>query len=133
MSSVFERFPWKNGELFNEAADRILRKRYYENWVISRFGGEISKEEDIDIIFNDKYPDATLINYKTGKACRVEFEEKSSDFKRHGHDPKECDIIVCVIHDWKEKFPNENCPLDVYEITGSEKAGKFFKRADNYI
>lgn len=40
----------------------------------------------------------------------IEFEYKSSSFKVHGHDPKECDIIVCWEHDWK------NCPLEVIEL-----------------
>jgi DNA-directed RNA polymerase delta subunit len=40
----------------------------------------------------------------------IEFEFKSSQFKAHNHDPKECDIIVCWVHDWKD------CPLEVIEL-----------------
>ncbi len=40
----------------------------------------------------------------------IEFEYKSSSFKVHGHDPKECDIIVCWEHDWR------NCPIEVIEL-----------------
>ncbi|MEM3422481.1 MAG: winged helix-turn-helix domain-containing protein [Candidatus Bilamarchaeaceae archaeon] len=40
----------------------------------------------------------------------IEFEYKSSHFKQHGHDPKECDIIVCWEHDWPD------CPLEVIEL-----------------
>lgn len=40
----------------------------------------------------------------------IEFEFKSSHFKAHGHDPKECDAIVCWEHDWKD------CPLEVIEL-----------------
>jgi DNA-directed RNA polymerase delta subunit len=40
----------------------------------------------------------------------IEFEFKSSQFKVHGHDPRECDAIVCWEHDWKE------CPLEVIEL-----------------
>ena len=40
----------------------------------------------------------------------IEFEFKSSQFKAHNHDPKECDIIVCWEHDWKD------CPLEVIEL-----------------
>lgn len=39
-----------------------------------------------------------------------EFEFRSSDFKRHGHDPKKCDIIVCWEHDWRD------CPKDIFVI-----------------
>ena len=41
---------------------------------------------------------------------RVEFEFKSSEFKNHGHDPSNCDLIVCWIDDWQE------CPLEVLEL-----------------
>jgi len=40
----------------------------------------------------------------------IEFEFKSSYFKAHNHDPKECDIIVCWEHDWKD------CPIEVIEL-----------------
>ena len=38
---------------------------------------------------------------------RIEFEFKSSNFD---HNPEECDLIVCWIHDWKD------CPLEVLEL-----------------
>ena len=41
---------------------------------------------------------------------RIEFEYRSSHFKDHGHDHKQCDLIVCWIHNWKE------CPLEVIEL-----------------
>jgi hypothetical protein len=34
------------------------------------------------------------------KRVRIEFEFKSSNFKAHRHDPKQCDCIVCWHHDW---------------------------------
>lgn len=40
----------------------------------------------------------------------IEFEFKSSQFKTHNHNPKECDIIVCWEHDWKD------CPVEVIEL-----------------
>jgi len=40
----------------------------------------------------------------------IEFEFKSSTFKVHKHDPKQCDIIICWEHDWK------GCPLEVIEL-----------------
>lgn len=40
----------------------------------------------------------------------LEFEFASSNFKTHGHDPKECEIIVCWEHDWKD------CPIEVIEL-----------------
>lgn len=58
------------------------------------------------------YPDCVARRY-TGKGWErilIEFEYQSSNFKMHGHDPAECDIIVCWDHDWK------NCPLEVIEL-----------------
>ncbi|MGQ9617124.1 MAG: winged helix-turn-helix domain-containing protein [Spirochaetota bacterium] len=58
------------------------------------------------------YPDAKA-RRKTARGWEdvwIEFEYKSSQFKIHKHDPKECDIIVCWEHDWKE------CPIEVIEL-----------------
>lgn len=58
------------------------------------------------------YPDAKA-RRKTGKGWEdvwIEFEYKSSSFKAHKHDSKECDMIVCWEHDWK------NCPVEVIEL-----------------
>ncbi len=58
------------------------------------------------------YPDAKG-RRKTSKGWEdiwIEFEYKSSQFKVHKHDPKECDIIICWEHDWK------SCPLEVIEL-----------------
>ena len=40
----------------------------------------------------------------------IEFEYKSSHFKEHGHNPDECDVIVCWIYDWQD------CPVEVLEL-----------------
>jgi len=44
---------------------------------------------------------------------RIEFEYESLQFKKHGHDPSQCDLIVCWRHNWK------NCPphLQVLELS----------------
>jgi len=52
------------------------------------------------------YPDAIVIDYRAGKESRgvrkyVEFEYLSSNFE--GHDPKECDMIVCWEDDWEDR------------------------------
>ena len=41
---------------------------------------------------------------------RIEFEYMSSNFKMHGHNPQECDLIICWEHDWPD------CPLEVMEL-----------------
>jgi hypothetical protein len=44
---------------------------------------------------------------------RIEFEYESLQFKKHGHDPDKCDLIICWRHNWK------NCPphIQVLELS----------------
>ncbi len=42
--------------------------------------------------------------------ARIEFEFKASNFREHGHDPQQCDFIVCWIDDWQES------PITVIEL-----------------
>lgn len=46
----------------------------------------------------------------------IEFEYRSSNFERHGHNPNGCDLIVCWEHDWPR------CPLDVLELRWAVRA-----------
>lgn len=41
---------------------------------------------------------------------KIEFEYNSKNFIDHGHNPDECDIIVCWLHDWQD------CPIEVLEL-----------------
>ncbi|MGD9850672.1 MAG: homing endonuclease associated repeat-containing protein [Nitrospirales bacterium] len=41
---------------------------------------------------------------------RIEFEYRSKNFLEHGHDPGECELIVCWVHDW------DDCPVEVLEL-----------------
>jgi hypothetical protein len=41
---------------------------------------------------------------------RVELEQESRNFLKHGHDPNGCDLIVCWEHNWEE------CPIPVLEL-----------------
>lgn len=47
------------------------------------------------------YPDCIAYKHvgNSEKRVRIEFEFKSSNFKLHGHNPSECDCIVCWHHD----------------------------------
>lgn len=66
------------------------------------------------------FPDALLRrrNAKgTWNSCRAEFEFKSSSFRLHKHDPKQCDLIICWEHDWQD------CPKEV--ICLKEKVKEF--------
>ena len=78
--------------------------------------GMISKELGfiVEAISND-YPDCEAKKYdpqsKTWGKIAIEFEFSSSNFKKHGHDPNICDLIVCWENDWKD------CPIDVLELS----------------
>jgi len=127
---VFGKFRWRKDRLFEEAMG-IPGKRQYENWVIFRFGMELRDLEDIDLIFRgpNEFPDAVLVNMKTEEALNVEFEEFSSHFRKHRHDPSRCDLIVCAMHDWRQEFPNEKCSVDVYVVGDGNIVGqKFFPK-----
>lgn len=50
-----------------------------------------------------EYPDCVARQQiKRGwERIEIEFEYRSSNFHRHGHDPAKCDLIVCWEHDWE--------------------------------
>jgi hypothetical protein len=50
---------------------------------------------------------------------RIEFEFESRGFKLHGHDPNQCDLIVCWRHNWK------NCPPHIQVLELSKIVGRF--------
>ena len=59
------------------------------------------------------FPDCiALRRLESGKWqwVRIEFEFESKSFVWHGHDPNECDLIVC----WENNWPD--CPLEVVEL-----------------
>jgi len=83
-----------------------------ENGVIFLFS-ELHDKLGINIeAIQVTYPDAKA-RRKTSRGWEdiwIEFEYKSSQFKVHKHDPKDCDIIICWEHDWKD------CPIEVIEL-----------------
>ena len=58
-----------------------------------------------------RYPDALIFNAKTNSNMRCEFEFLAHNFLEHGHDPENCDLIVC----WIDDYPN--APLPVLELS----------------
>lgn len=49
------------------------------------------------------------------KRVRIEFEYRSSNFGRHGHDAKSCDLVVCWKHDWPT-MPAGLAPLELRKL-----------------
>jgi Homing endonuclease associated repeat len=41
---------------------------------------------------------------------QIEFEFRARTFRAHGHDPDQCDVIVC----WENNWPD--CPIEVQEL-----------------
>jgi hypothetical protein len=83
-----------------------------ENGVIFLFGKVV---EDLNMYIEEikpGFPDCIGRRF-TGKGwerVRIEFEFSSSNFKSHKHDSKDCDVIICWEHDWKE------CPIEVIPL-----------------
>jgi len=47
---------------------------------------------------------------KRFEKCLIEFEFRSSDYRKHAHPTRGCDLIVCWEHDW------DACPVNVLEL-----------------
>ena len=59
------------------------------------------------------FPDAEAKRRMAGgewRRVRLEFEFRSRSFRKHRHDPAQCDLIVCWEHDWPQ------CPVEVLEL-----------------
>jgi hypothetical protein len=89
-----------------------------ENGVVFLFG---KVAEDLNMYVEEikpGFPDYIARRF-TGKGwerLRVEFEYRSSNFKQHGHDSNNCDMIICWEHDWND------CSLEVVELKDRIKA-----------
>ena len=64
------------------------------------------------------FPDCEAKRRVRGKAgmwqrVRIEFEYQSRGFRQHGHDPDQCDVIVC----WEDNWPE--CLIEVLELRSS--------------
>lgn len=86
-----------------------------EQGVVFLFGRIL---EDLNLYIEEiriKYPDCVARRY-TGKGWEriyIEFEHKASNFIQHGHDPSECNVIVCWENDL---LPDQRQKLSGIEI-----------------
>lgn len=60
------------------------------------------------------FPDAVIEN-RNGIKLVVEFEYQARNFEWHGHNPGECDLIICWCNDWL------NAPLPVWALEDCAK------------
>jgi len=128
-NEIFSKFPWKRDEeRFHEVEYRFGIKRRYENYAIFTLGDRLAVNSHIDAVFRSprESPDAILYDCDSEETLDVEFEEFSSDFK--GHDPTKCDLIACWTHNWNKRYPDEKCPLAVYEVGSGEGLGTFYPK-----
>ena len=58
-----------------------------------------------DVRLYTSYPDSTALF--AGKEVFIEFEYHSSDFRKHKHDEKKCDLVVC----WEDDDSSLNIPV----------------------
>ncbi len=86
-----------------------------EHDVVQLFGA-VAKELGFEIIGNrSAFPDCQARRLQNANRehfidCLIEYEYSSLDFKKHRHDPKGCDLIVCWEHNWPD------CPVEVLEL-----------------
>ena len=60
-----------------------------------------------------EFPDCRALvklDEDTCEELRIELELESRNFREHGHSIKDCDMIVCWVHNWTD------CPLEVIEL-----------------
>jgi len=81
--------------------------------VVFLFSQVARKKQFIIKEIRTSYPDC-IAHRRSGdmdKLIRIEFEYRSSSFKAHRHNVKNCDCIVCWHHDWPD------CPIkEVIEL-----------------
>lgn len=69
-----------------------------------------AKEAGFEITYiQSEFPDALV--RQNDQEYRTEFEFCSANFRAHGHDIRQCDLIICWKHDL------DNCALPVIELS----------------
>lgn len=83
----------------------------YEQELVMLFGMLLPYLESIAKVeeSSGQFPDCVAVG-ADGKPIRIEFELTASSFLQHGHDPSECDLIVCWLNDWPQS------PVPVLEL-----------------
>ena len=73
---------------------------------------------NIEGVWQDSFPDCEAMRVESGgslRRVRIEFEYKSKEFVAHGHNPNECDVLVCWKDNWKD------CPQNIEVLELSKK------------
>ncbi|HKD83082.1 MAG TPA: hypothetical protein VKH81_25560 [Candidatus Angelobacter sp.] len=93
-----------------------------ENGVLFLFGAIADKLGFLVLRVQSEFPDIEALRM-VGKdklqRVRIEVEQESKNFLKHGHDPNGCDLIVC----WEDNWPE--APVEVVELSkaiGSQRS-----------
>jgi len=100
---VFERQEHRHGGILGVKG--IVYEPINEQGVILLFAAVADELGYLIESIRSQFPDAQLARKDekgTYKPIKAEFEFKSSQFKLHGHDPKQCDLIICWENDWNK-------------------------------
>ena len=107
----------KPSQLFGEPIDfRGLRHAPTNEQGVVYLFGMVSRELGFSIeALQQGFPDCEgkyLYDQsrKLWAKARIEFEFRATNFREHGHDANECDVIICWQNDWPD------CPLRVVEL-----------------
>jgi len=107
----------KTPQLFGEPIDfRGLRHAPINEQGVVYLFGMVSRELGFSVeALQQGFPDCEGKylhdkNRKLWAKARIEFEFRAANFREHGHDENECDVIVCWENDWPD------CPLRVVEL-----------------
>jgi hypothetical protein len=117
LSPVRQRETGHQTQLFGEPIDfRGLRHAPINEQGVVYLFGMVSRELGFSIeALQQGFPDCEgKYLHDPGRnlwaKARIEFEFRASNFEKHGHDPNQCDFIVC----WEDDWPAS--PLPVIEL-----------------
>jgi hypothetical protein len=109
--------PRKPSQLYGEPIDfRGLRHAPINEQGVIYLFGIVSRELGFSVeALQQGFPDCQGKylhdkNHKLWAKARIEFEFRASNFRGHGHNQDECDVIVCWENDWPD------CPLRIVEL-----------------
>jgi hypothetical protein len=66
------------------------------------------------VLIRSQFPDCVIKNLATGETFKAEFEYHARSFIEHGHNPLECDLIICWENNWRD------CPMTIWELSQNE-------------
>lgn len=107
---------------------RFLHEPRSEQEVVCLFGALLADLEFDCVIerVGTAFPDATL--RRGQEVLRVEFELYAKSFWEHGHDPQECDLLICWHDNWGGDWPFE--VVELREIVERRRPGLFVATTD---